>query len=212
MVFWPRLSGREPDLLVALGRSGDDVDLLVLVEAKLHSDQHWIEGRSQLGFYGELLFDEDAVVELFEDLELPEHRPLVYLTKGADAPTTALVHARNELSDRVADGQTEVFWTSWHRAREVASAALAEALEVGQPAHVQSLLSDLLEDLAERGFRPPRPRAAWPMPPLRRLESGQAEAWLCPPAAPAPPGPTIRQLERAELPSIDAFLREWSLR
>lgn len=211
ITFWPRLNGREPDLLVSLGAEDARPELFVLVEAKLHSDQHWIEGRSQLGYYGELVFDEEALADVLDDVELPERRPVVFLTKDAEAPTAALARAREELRARMEVGSTDVFWTSWHRAREQAEAALALATANGEPTHLQALLADLLEDLAERGFTPPRPRVFFPLPVLHELETRGVEAWLRRSVVPPRPGPTFR-FENAQLDRIDDFLRDWRLR
>jgi hypothetical protein len=214
IVFWPSFEGREPDLLVGLGSSLGDLTLLVLIEAKLHAEQHWIEDIPQLAYYGSRLLDgeldETLEDELFET-DLPAHRPLVLLTKGTEVPGEELDLARRTLSEHVEDGRTDVFWVSWHVAREVAEEQLAAHEESNGSAHVGAVLSDLLEDLRARGFGPPRKRLGWPltltMPldpsiePLLRRSPTPARRWT--PAATLTLDPLV---------PLEPALRDWRAR
>lgn len=194
VIFWPAFGAREPDLLLAL-RCEQGEDLLVLVEAKLGSPQHGIEGCSQVGYYGRRLlsgdFDEDVI-----EGDLPVRRTLVYLTKAIAPPAFELEQARRELEQHAG---ADVFWLSWHHAREAAEEAVAEQEGIGRP-HVLALLRDLVEDLTARGFATPRERVPWPLELPAPLDR-RVERWLEP-----------RQLVIKPLLRIEDTLRDWSLR
>ncbi len=204
--FWPAFGDKEPDLLVELN-TPSECPLLVLVEAKLHSDQHEIDGRSQIGYYGGQLLDDDLMSEVVEG-ELPTYRAVVFLTASPEPPLSALLRARGELEAGGADGRTEIFWASWHGAREVA-AVILEAERTTAPPHIVALLEDLLEDLAERGFSPPRARVPWPMPALPELPAQPVHAWLATSLAPTRPPLSMALLVGTHLDDIGAVLRDW---
>ncbi len=208
LVFWPAFGTREPDVLVALG-TDEELCLVVLVEAKLHAGQHWIEGLSQLGYYGQRLLDDELLDDLIEG-DLPALRPVVFLTKATDPPRAELEQARSELDEPVGDGRTDVFGLSWHAAREVVARVLADHQEDAAP-HVLALVHDLLADLEHRGFAPPRERLGWPLPISVALDPGiEPSLRLRLRASRAALG--MGAMRIIELAEIGGPLRNWRLR
>lgn len=204
--FWPRLAGKEPDLVILLGDHEDPGQLLVLVEVKLHAEQHEIGGISQIGFYGAAMLDELFDEPPFE-ISLPTLRPVVLLTGESEPPASALLRARCELGDRHAQGVTDAFWLSWATVAIVTNALLEQQRAVGRPPHELAVLEDLAADLAERGFTPPRPRTSFPLPQLEPLPAPW-HPWTAAPSAKAwRPCPQGLHLDR-----IDAALATWRLR
>lgn len=207
-LFWPSLDEREPDLVVALGDAEDPARLLVLIEVKLHAEQHEIGGVSQLGFYGSVMLDDRFDDEPF-DFELPLHRPVILVTKDQKPPVEALLRARRELGDHHALGHTDAFWISWTTVATLAAATLANRTDEGAPEHELRLHEDLVADLAERGFGRPRALTSLPVPLPAPLPPIRAP-WsvLCAP----------RRVEKRtslvgiQLKPIDSLLTSWRLR
>lgn len=212
IVFWPSIGGREPDLLVSMASPDGGASILVLIEAKLHAQQHEIDGVSQLGYYGSLIFDDDLLGDAVDMLDLPEYRPIILLTSESKPPVRDLLRAQNELFDYLINNRTEVFWTSWHRAREVGSSSLDAAKCGSNPLHVVSLLIDLLDDLSDRGFRAPRERLPWPLPSLRPLLPATTERWLHSSFTQPSACPSMMFLAGIQLDRAEDFLRKWRFR
>lgn len=173
--FWPRFSNRkEPDVLVRLG-SGGDHSVAVLVEAKLESGQHVIDGLSQLGFYACCHFrgDYDEVQEALAPV-----RPVVFVTKHVDCPTAELAYAAEELAEVDGDGVAcAVFWVSWHAARDAAQEMWDETREEVLAKPWLRLLNDVIEDVTARGLVAPRQRVHFPMPRVTAL-AATCTPWL----------------------------------
>ena len=201
IAFWPRLAGKEPDLVVVFHDQTGAPAIAILVEAKLHDDQHAIEGLSQLGFYGRALLEDELEGDTFEQ-ELPARRPLVFLTAGRVAPAEALRVARTEIGDTT--GRTDVFWTSWWHAAEL----VASELSVGVRGHEHAVLEDLAADLAERGFAPRRPRLLFPLPALGPLGPFPSSRLV----RTRGPGRALRDVAALDLPAIEVALRQWRVR
>ena len=159
--FWPNLDGREPDLVVVLGESRQLATIAVLIEVKLHADQHEIDGRSQLGHYG-LSFLQHRFEDQRIDVPLPSLRPIVYITKSREPDLTALRRARSELALGGREAATDVFWTSWTAAVEAGEKA-RDRIAANAPRHQLAVIEDLLADLAERGFHRRRRLAEFPL-------------------------------------------------
>lgn len=206
--FWPCLASKEPDLVIVLGDTIDPARLAILVEVKLHAEQHTIDGASQLGFYGAALLDDRLEGEPF-DVALPPLRPVVLLTKERTVPSAALARARSELGDHHAEGRTDAFWVSWTTAAILATEALEARKREGAPAHELAVLEDLVADLEERGFRPPRTLTSLPMPALAPLPTA-LRGWANRPAPPR--GRRLTDLAGASLAPIDDALRHWGFR
>ena len=208
--FWPSLAGREPDLVVVLGDANGEAKLAVLVEVKLHAQQHFIEGLSQLGHYGLTFRDGELDDEPF-DVALPPLRPVVYVTVGTECPTGELRAARDEIGVSDSARETGVFWTSWSAAAVCAEDARIERGKEDAAAHELALLDDLVADLAHRGFHRPRAIQSFPLPPLPTLgHYALAAHGLRSTKALAPR--TFADLDGLELPMLDGALRRWRMR
>lgn len=204
--FWPSLAdGREPDLVLALGDEGDPGQLVALVEVKLHADQHEIGGVSQIGFYGSAMLDDRFDDAPFE-FDLPALRPVVLLTAASEPPMAALLRARRELGVDHVPARSDVFWVSWTTVAILAAGALEQQSREARPPHEVAVLEDLVEDLGERGFAPPRPRTSLPMPRLPALAPWRGWGRQRRSAFWQPVRPGLH-LER-----IDSALRSWRLR
>lgn len=206
--FWPSLAGKEPDLVVALGSEDDRSQLVVLVEVKLFANQHEIGGVSQLGFYGAAMLDDLFDEEPF-DLELPPLRPVVLVTADAECPTSALIRARRELGGDEVQGRTEAFWVSWTTAAVLASETLDQRRRDGRPSHEIAVLEDVVADLAERGFTPPRARTSFPLPSLAALAMSWGRGWTSRGSARAAGRPALSGIH---LDRIEEALKSWRLR
>lgn len=123
--FWRKLTDhKEPDLVATFIDATGVCRLGVLIEAKLHSPQHRIDGISQLGHYAgqhirwawrdEVLADEAPPIG---------RRVIVYLTKAASCPTTQLATTRQEAGQTLGqDGETlPLFWLGWRTVAAVAA-------------------------------------------------------------------------------------------
>lgn len=208
--YWPSLAGKEPDLVVALLAADGSARLVTLVEVKLHSDQHAIGGKSQLGFYGAALADGLFDDELF-DFELPFHRAVVFVTKEREFPRDALSRARSEVGDAHLEGRTDVFWIGWSTIAALARCALDTRRAEGAKAHELALLDDLVADLAERGFRPPRPMASLPLPRLEPLALPGLPRFVMA-ARRHPVASQLADLSALALDDVGATLSHWRLR
>lgn len=204
LLFWPRVAGHEPDLLVLLRRADEAPALAVLIEVKLHAEQHSIDGVSQLGFYTRSLLDGMLQTDLEE--ALPSLLPAVLLTADADVPAEQLHTARQELA--ALEERTEAFWVGWRDVAAVVHRLLDRKRDKGAPAHELALLEDLEADLAERGFPRPRSLTSFPLPalaplgPLAALPAFRSEA----------PPRTFAQLRGLSLGPCEPELRAWRLR
>jgi hypothetical protein len=203
--FWPTLATKEPDIVLVLGYDDERARLAVLVEVKLHSDQHTIDGKSQVGFYGAAFqtaaFDDGAL-----PLELPTLRPIVFITKHRDSPADELRRARREVHAENERGWTDVFWTSWPTAALQAIATRDRRRDEGAPLHELAILDDIIADLAERSFSQPRPLVSLPLPPLDPLPP--SELWPRESTAMAQ-ARTFATLHSLDLARIESTLRDW---
>jgi len=153
IIFWPRLGdGREPDLLVLLGPSANDLRIALLVEAKLNAKQHSIEGvdgvwRSQLGHYLKLhrKADYHTSVAIYE---LPPIRPILYVTRHNSIPTEELGAASVEADS----GPEPLFWTNWQSAWSSANKTWAAKKDSIEKCPWLRVLLDLKRDLEIRGL------------------------------------------------------------
>jgi len=220
ILFWPTIEGKEPDVLVVLERAAHAF-AAVLVEVKLHSPQHWIDGRSQLGFYASAHARGLVEHEQLTEREIPSLRPVVFLTKHASRPDAELEVAETELklaiegSDEVAGGfEIGIFWVSWQTALELAYAEW----ERRKPAVVQEphwrLLEDLITDLEVRAISLPRSRLNFPLPALGELpklaRSSLEEVALAP--GPKRPQLDLSGLLGCTLPEVGEQIRDWRIR
>jgi len=163
--FWPTLSdGTEPDLLVLLGSSTDDLHVALLCEMKLGSAQHAIMGsdgveRSQVGHYAIKHLRGEYADQLTQS-HLPAIRPVLYVTAAPSIPLESVRQASGELESASdgADAQaTDVFWCSWLRAAEEAQRIWEAHRESVQERPWLRLLLDINEDLANRDLTPRDP-------------------------------------------------------
>jgi hypothetical protein len=208
LAFWPELAEKEPDIVIDVAREDGPPVLTILIEAKYRSEQHTIDGKSQLGFYGSLLFEAEADFP-FEE-QPSQHRVVIFLTAGRERPDDQLCRARDEAREYVGEGRCEFFWTNWQSIQAVLAGGLREGVEA-PPRHVRALLDDALADLEERGFGPPRQLTSWPMPalpPLPWLPSGSLRRLR--PAIRR--SPQVAGLRVEPLPDITAALHAWRIR
>lgn len=174
IVFWPALAGREPDVLILAGESVRTALVAVLVEAKLHAEQHVIDGLSQVGFYAR------AHAEgRFEDPELqdglPRLRHVVLVTKHNEMPSNAIAQAEREIGE-AGIANTAVFWVNWTAALDEAEAAwTARRANIAVEPWWQ-ILADLIEDLQARGIGGTAARQGFPLPLLPAFASDPERA------------------------------------
>lgn len=208
ITFWPTLAGKEPDLLVEFSAGGVS-KLAILVEAKLHSGQHDIDGISQIAHYAH-----HHILGAYDDLEhgLPELRPVVFLTKHTKCPLQELHRARDESPTLENDEAPAIFWVSWDAARELA--VEAREAQRGQPDSQPwlRLLEDLIEDLAVRGIYPRAEPRYFPLPKLEQLPADYghclAELNFAERRQPAAGFPFFVEVELAH---IDEALNTWRI-
>jgi hypothetical protein len=205
--FWPWLATRkQPDIVLALGdRQGPAI--AVLIEVKLHSEQHEIGEASQLGYYG-CAFQEGSFAEPPFDFELPSPRPIVFLTNHPTIPEPAVRRARRELLAHRSDSQTEVFWASWRSSIDLADEAIEELRQDGAPAYQLAVLEDLVADLENRGIRRTRALTSFPLNDLDALGDFPAP-WLRDLARYQTR--SLRDLRSLSLARIDIALADWNL-
>ncbi len=165
--FWPSLTdGSEPDVLVILGAAACEPAVALLVEAKLHSPQHEIDGCSQIGHYLQLHLQGLYADHLADPC--PSLRPLLFVTAHPAIPGDQLARARREAHDHHPEIPLDdigVFWVSW-------VAAGGEAQRLWQQHRQQvveqpwlRLLMDVVQDLAARDLMPRPPFMGIPPPP-----------------------------------------------
>lgn len=117
--FWPTFKdGCEPDVFVLLESAKQRGSIALLVEAKLHSSQHEIGGRSQLGHYL-IQHLSDAYADSSIAWDLPSRpRPLLFVTAHPEIPALELARARQEVSEALGSANTTdlgLFWINWAR-------------------------------------------------------------------------------------------------
>lgn len=180
VLFWPEIAGKKPDVVVLLGNS--ETRAAVLVESKLHSPQHEIDGLSQLGFYS-VAFARGGLCYEQEDVRLPPLRPVVYLTKHSVIPAGELERAELELSVALAESGSEeveaaVFWLNWQAALELARKEWATRESHAPISPHWRVFEDLAKDLESRDISMPREHTSFPMPELAALVQHQPAAWM----------------------------------
>ena len=122
--LWPTFKdGCEPDVFVLLESTQHPQGVALLVEAKLHAQQHDIGSRSQLGHYL-VQHISDAYAEgsiAWERPQLP--RQLLFITKHDEVPGYELTRARDEVCVRLASLSRDdigLFWVNWAKVGEEA--------------------------------------------------------------------------------------------
>lgn len=206
IAFWPSLEGKEPDILVLVGGSPDSHRVAVLVEVKLHAEQHEIGGISQLGFYARA--HSAGTYEGFDE-PLPLIRPVVYVTRHHDLPAAELARAEGELAYMNAPGGgPRIFWTNWTAALEHAAGEWSARKGTVPAEPWWKILEDLVDDIEARGFFLPRDQRTFPLPPLPPLDPRPLSGLrrVTAPATPRRPLPASMQLD-----DIDGALRRWRI-
>ncbi|MCP4537485.1 MAG: hypothetical protein GY832_10095 [Chloroflexi bacterium] len=162
--FWPHLTdGREPDLLILLGTAPDELEVALLVEAKLYAAQHQIEHegitRSQIGHYMLYHLRGDYVSSI-QPAELPPIRPILFVTLGRTLPKQELECARSEMltaNPELSTSELGIFWCSWATAgKEAHRLWKKHRHEVGEKPWLRHLL-DLWYDINYRELVPRQP-------------------------------------------------------
>jgi hypothetical protein len=168
--LWPHFDdGTEPDCLILLDSDTDAPAVPLLVEAKLHSSQHKINGRSQLGHYG-ICHSLHDYMDTYDLGKQPDVRPVLFVTAHETIPSKEIRQARWELQASQADEQAcgnatvGVFWASWyHAGKEAIDAWRQWQGHVKQKPWLRVLL-DLREDLGSRDLLPRPPFRGIPRP------------------------------------------------
>lgn len=167
--FWPSLAdGSEPDVLVMLGTAACEPAVALLVEAKLYSPQHEIDGCSQIGHYLHLHLQGLYADDLTEPC--PPLRPLLFVTAHPAIPRDQLATARREAHHHsvIPLDDIGIFWVSWVAAGGEAQCLWRQHRQqvVEQP--WLRLLLDVVQDLAARDLMPRPPFTG--IPPLPPME------------------------------------------
>lgn len=166
--FWPTFrDGSEPDVFVLLESSKNRQSVALLVEAKYHAPQHEIGRHSQLGHYL-IQHLADAYADSAIAWELPPGpRPLLFITKHDEIPSSQLRQARKEAWGKfssVPQDHIGVFWVNWAVVGEEARRLWREhRTEVELTPWLRHLL-DLYEEIRDRDLLPRPPFVGIPRP------------------------------------------------
>jgi hypothetical protein len=211
ILFWPHFQdGREPDLLVLLGKGPEDLAVALMVEAKLYATQHEIAHGDamlcQIAYYM-IQHLQGAYGDGIDPNMVPAVRPLLFITRDQEIPRGELARARKEvlaaLPGRLAS-DAGFFWCSWHfAAQEAHRLWRRHHSEVREKPWVRLLL-DLWQDLAHRDLTPRDPFTLFPRF-LGRLPSGlyREREWSWEPTVGMPPASVYARRD----PGISAWTK-----
>ena len=160
--FWPTFqNGREPDVLIVLSSSHTGRSIAILVEAKLHAQQHEITDStgttSQLGHYLR-----EHLAGNYKSQSVPGElpmgpRPLLYITKHREVSIEELAKARIEVEAAVDSSEVGLFWVDWGTAGLVARSLWQTHRETVLPSPWIRHLLDLYEEVRARDLLPREP-------------------------------------------------------